>query len=234
MKNHVLCSVAAALALSVYGACVIGGTVPSLPGPPMICQPFDIGTASSLPTAEKEVQAYDRKKLIAETLGLLTPSMPVIVRMETLRRACILCSFDPHIARDLMLRLAARALDAEAAGKPDSLAWFDAGYYAASLSQLSVDLGAGFNPGQANGCDGYLWLQRAIATGKPSAGMEFGAALATHPAMHKGTHEVYQKHLQQAAALAEKDSVTEKNILAHCKNWRVELKKRDEKDPDRK
>ena len=29
--------------------------------------------------------AYDRTKLVSETLALLTPEMPVIVRMETIR-----------------------------------------------------------------------------------------------------------------------------------------------------
>lgn len=222
MKNHVLCSVAAVVALSVYGACVIGGTRPTLIGPPMICQSFDIGTAASLPVKENEVQSYDRTKLVSDTLALLNPKIPVIVRMETLRRACILGSFEPQVSKDLLLRLAARALDAEAAGKPDSLGWFDAGYFAASLSQMSVQIG--FVAGEANGCEGYLWLQRALAVGKPDAGMEFGAALATHPAMHKGTHEVYEKHLKRAASLAETDSVTEKNVLAHGKNWNVEIK----------
>ncbi|MBC7771315.1 MAG: hypothetical protein H7210_02355, partial [Pyrinomonadaceae bacterium] len=72
MKNHVLCSVAAAIALSVYGACVTGGIRPYVPGPPMICHQFDIGSAASLPGSESEINQYDRKNLVQDTLALLT------------------------------------------------------------------------------------------------------------------------------------------------------------------
>jgi len=232
MKNHVFCSVAAAIALSVYGACVTGSTRSYLAGPPMICQGFEIGTAASLPVKEDDTRKYDRKKLAKDTLALLASDTPVIVRMETLRRACCLLGSEPGIAKDILLQLAARALDAEAKGKPDRLSWFDAGYFAASLSQLGVEMG--FDAGEQMGCVGYLWIKRAVENGKPDAGIEFGAALATHPAMHKGTQETYEKHLQTAAKLAEKGSVIEKNILSHCDTWHVKVKSTTEKETAKK
>lgn len=198
----------------------------------MICHAFEIGNASSLPVKEEETKKYDRKKLVKDTLALLKADTPVIVRMETLRRACTLLGSEPGIAKDLLLRLSARAMDAEARGKSDSLSWFDAGYFAASLFQLGVEMG--FEAGEDTGCVGYLWLKRAIETGKPDAGMELGAALATHPAMHKGTQELYEKHLQTAAKLAEKDSVTEKNIKAHCDTWHVKVDKNADKETAKK
>ena len=59
-------------------------------GPPLLCHPFDIGGAASLPwgkgwnVADRQ---YDTRRLSADTLGLLGAQTPVIARMETLRRA---------------------------------------------------------------------------------------------------------------------------------------------------
>ena len=67
---------------------------PALAGPPLLCHPFNIGDARSLPwdgtRAFWQGRAdYRLENLAADTEALLTPSTPVIVRMETLRRAAL-------------------------------------------------------------------------------------------------------------------------------------------------
>ena len=63
-------------------------------GPPAICHQFQTGGAPSLPWAEgsgwrRTVPSYDLHRLTDDTLRLLTPTTPVLARMETLRRATI-------------------------------------------------------------------------------------------------------------------------------------------------
>ena len=66
---------------------------PAQAGPPLICWPFEIGDARTLPwrgsTWSEANPDYDLRKLPGDTLALLTPSTPIIVRMETLRRATV-------------------------------------------------------------------------------------------------------------------------------------------------
>src|SRR3954468_707412 len=80
---------------------VAGLAQPAFAGPPLLCHAFDIGAANSLPwtttagAAWYEGQAgYDLQRLSTDTEALLTPSTPVIERMETLRRAAIYASRD--------------------------------------------------------------------------------------------------------------------------------------------
>ncbi|MGE3106764.1 MAG: hypothetical protein AB7G11_13115 [Phycisphaerales bacterium] len=219
MRCSIFTPVCASLTLGLSAALLSGALPASLPGPPMICQPFDIGNSSSI--GDVSMNRYDSKKLIADTLEVLSPKAPTLVRMETLRRATVAVASDPAMAKELTLRLTSRVLDADASGKSSAQAWFDAGYLAASLSEMGVNLG--YKPGLDNGCEGYAWLKKAAALNDKDAGIEFACALATHPAMHKGTHETYRSHLARAASLASGDALANKNIQAHCKNWDVKL-----------
>src|SRR5882724_6347749 len=67
----------------------------ALAGPPLICHPFDIGSARSLPWTgpvwSRIDKNYNTDRLVEDTLGLLTPNTPVLVRLETLRRATVYC-----------------------------------------------------------------------------------------------------------------------------------------------
>src|SRR5688500_4770321 len=62
-------------------------------GTPLICHPYIIGAASSLPGSDGDWKgvnpSYDRTHLVRDTLALLNADTPIIVRMETLRRAAI-------------------------------------------------------------------------------------------------------------------------------------------------
>ncbi len=75
----------------------------AMAGPPLLCHPFDIGTAKSLTWDNSNgwqgrVGATSMKTLVADTEALLTPDTPVIVRMETIRRAALYASTDAQVA----------------------------------------------------------------------------------------------------------------------------------------
>ena len=124
-QNRILLLASLALAL----------TPAALAGPPLICHALDIGNAKSLPWSNDTWSLsgktdYNLTYLVQDTLSLLTPATPVIVRMETLRRATIYANKDPRIAKELLAKLQSRALDAERQGHADALASFDLGYLA--------------------------------------------------------------------------------------------------------
>jgi hypothetical protein len=113
-------------------------------GPPLICHPVDIGAAPSLPWASgpgwnTPQPGYDRARLASDTLALLSPSTPIRVRMETLRRATIYAMDDPARGRELLARLEARVRNAgSGASEGRALALFDAGYLIESFKQARV------------------------------------------------------------------------------------------------
>src|SRR6187401_895080 len=124
-------------------AALLGTAVPSFAGPPLLCHPFDIGSARSLPwdgtNAWWQGRAdYNLQNLVADTEALLTPATPVIVRMETLRRAALYASTDPKVANGLLKRLISRAEASEEAGRPDALAYLDAAYLAGAFNELTM------------------------------------------------------------------------------------------------
>ena len=180
-------------------------------GPPLICHPFEIGTAKSLPWGAGDgwnlpKNDYDRGRLIGDTLGLLNAETPVIVRMETLRRAAIYASKDPQIASDLLARLMSRSREAE--GKGSALAFFDAGYLAETFKQMDYLFKAG-NPGTA--VDGYALVKKALSLRGSDGEMEFAAAIITQ-ANRWGDH---QAHLKKATATAAEGSLLARNLSSH-------------------
>jgi hypothetical protein len=86
---------------------------PAFAGPPLICFPFEIGTARTLPMGTARWHsvepAYDASRLVDDTLAILGPETPVLVRMETLRRATVYASTNPKIANALLNALQERA-----------------------------------------------------------------------------------------------------------------------------
>lgn len=152
-------------------------------GPPLICHPIDIGDAHSLPWGQSaRDKSYDRARLADDALAILDSKAPITVRMETLRRAAIYADGKPECASELLGKLMARTLDAEAGeSEVAALAWFDAGYFAACLSQVGAK--PSFGPmavkhGGAPGVPGYRWVAKAIQLGG-GAEMELAAALIT-------------------------------------------------------
>jgi hypothetical protein len=167
-------------------------TIPAWAGPPLICRQFDIGSAKSLPWKagadwHGADPTYNLANLADETLSLLTPSAPVNVRMETLRRAGIYSAKDARLADEIANRLMARALDGEANGKSATMAWFDAGYFVETIRQATLVYRYNMlNPteraswqlrGDTPRLDGFPWVQKAIRLG--GVDMEYALSLMT-------------------------------------------------------
>lgn len=189
-------------------------------GPPMICHPFDAGTAPLLawgqgPGWNTPDRSYDVKKLTTDTLRLLSADAPILARMENIRRATIYAAQDRAVAAALMSAVLART---EArGGSRDPLAWFDAGYLVESYRQAShiykwdmlarTDRAKWALRTEPHGVDGYALVAKAIALAGVSAEMEFAASL-----MKEGT--VAAEHRRRAVAGARAGSLLAKN-LAH-------------------
>ena len=194
------------LAISTV-AVLLGFTTFAQAGPPLICHPIEIGQAKSLPWVEFNHTGgsdYDLKNLSRDTMAILDSRTPVLVRMETLRRATIYARQDPQVAKELVTRLQARATHSEAAGHPDGLAWFDLGYLAEAYKQW---MGKG-EPNPAAGLDGYGWVRKGISLRGSDPEMEFGAALITLT----GSNSAHQDHTRKAMAGAKNDPLLARNL----------------------
>jgi hypothetical protein len=176
----------------------------ALAGPPLVCRPFDIGDSTSLPWTHDngwrgERADYDVTHLTRDTVALLTPTTPIMVRMETLRRAAVYASHDPRVANDLLTTVMARARKAD-----DVLALFDAGYLAETYKQLgpiSPNVAA-----LAASIDGYDMVRRSLTARKDPA-IEFAAALMTN---WKG--DAHAQHAERARAGIKADQLLARNI----------------------
>ena len=200
------------LAISTV-ATLLGFTTFALAGPPLICHPIDIGQAKSLPWVEfnhKGSSNYDLKNLSRDTMSILDSRAPVLVHMETLRRATIYARLDRQAAKELITRLQERAANSDAAGHSDALAWFDAGYLAEAYKQW---LGRG-EPNPAVGLDGYSLVRKAISLRGSDPEMEFAAALITL----QGPESAHRDHVQKAMAGAKGDSLLAHNLSSSFNN----------------
>lgn len=191
----------------------------ALAGPPLICHAFDIGKAKSLPWISHTwnlsgSEDYDLKNLVPDTLAVLGSNAPVLVHMETLRRATLYARQDPHAARELLAKVVARSSEAENAGHPDALADFDAGYLietyrqwiGKSLPHMTDSMRMDPNP--ASGRDGYALVKKAIALRGQDPEMEFAAALITL----EGPQDAHREHVQKAIAGAKEDALLAQNL----------------------
>src|ERR1700730_7046293 len=196
------------LAISTV-AVLLGFTTFAQAGPPLICHPIEIGQAKSLPWVEFNHRGstdFDLKNLSRDTLAILDSRTPVLVRMETLRRATIYARQDPQVAKELITRLQARAANSDAAGRPDALAWFDVGYLAEAYKQW---MGKGeANP--AAGLDGYSWVRKAISLRASDTKMEFADAMVTLRELD-GAH---RDQVKKAMAGAKHDPLLAQNLAS--------------------
>jgi hypothetical protein len=177
--------------------------VPALAGPPLLCFPFDIGQAKSLPIVHRgfgEVDpAYDMSRLVGDTVELLGPKTPVIVRMETLRRATLYARANPKVGADLLAKLQERAGISRAEAP---LAVFDFGYLVETYRQSEVRL--------ATDVDGYALVQKANAF-QNDPQIEFAAAIISlWP--KRADHDA---HVKNAEAAANTDPLIAANLAAH-------------------
>jgi len=188
-------------------------------GPPLICHTIEIGRAKSLPWISHSWnlsgdENYDTKNLVRDTLEILSPNTPVLVRMETLRRATLYARKDPLAAKELLARLHARATSADSSGHADALAWFDAGYLAETYKQWIGQSWMRVSKDEQNpaaGVDGYALVKKALALRGPDAQMEFAAALITL----SGPQEEHRQHALKAIAGAKTDPLLAQNLTSH-------------------
>jgi hypothetical protein len=207
---------------AIVGALLIAA-VPALAGPPLICHAIDIGAAQSLPWTStgwnlSGQETYDVSHLVPDTLALLAPSTPVLVRMETMRRATLYAQQRGAVAKELLLRLEARTKE----NPKDALAAFDFGYLAETYKQANwlrqhTDWLKAANRGaesmDANlvaKIDGYELVRNAIASRGSDPQMEFAAALMTT----EGARSEHDRHLQNAIAGSKADALLARNLAS--------------------
>jgi len=192
MRNTLLITMAAAATMFVVQA-----------GPPLICHPFNIGDAKSLPWGsgsgwENPDPSYDTKHLTADTVAILDHSSSVLQRMETLRRAGIYGTQNHDAARALIARLAQR--------QSGSAQAFDYGYLVATVKQLEWK----FKEDLTGGVDGYAIVMKALAAEPDSAEMHFAAALIASSPFRPTERD---EHLRKARA-ATNDPLLARNVSA--------------------
>lgn len=216
MKTHSV--LPARLILGVLAASFLLASS-AVAGPPLICHAIDIDQAKSLPWTGhgwnlSESENYDLKKLVSDTLAILDSGAPILVRMETLRRATLYARQDPQIARELLTKLFARAKASENAGHPEALAFFDAGYLiecykqwiGRNLPHMTDHLPMDPNP--AANLDGYALVKKAIGLRGQDPEMEFAAALITL----EGPQAEHRQHVLKATAGANDDPLLAQNL----------------------
>lgn len=178
-------------------------------GPPLICHVIEIEKAKSLPRIDwnsKDSAGYDTQNLAQDSLTILSGNTPVLVRMETLRRATLYARLDQGAAKELLTRLYARAASPHPDHHAEALAWFDFGYLTEAYQQWIPQAA---NP--AIGVDGYGWVKKAIALEGDDPEMEFAAALITI-SKQKPDHP---DHVTKALAGARSDPLLAQNLSSN-------------------
>lgn len=221
MKN--LTSVAPGI-LVLFALAIILPAGSALAGPPLLCHPIDIGESVSLPWGENawsnDKITLDDAAFLALTLQLLSEDAPVLVRMETIRRATIHAAERPNVAADILAVLRARVDKSEESGEADPLAMFDLGYLEASYTQMNMATdhnstgSGGRKRRQLEVTDeppAYDLVTRASDLAGRPADMEFALALLTlQPAQ-----PAHRQHLQNAVAGAVDQSLLAVNLVNH-------------------
>jgi hypothetical protein len=190
-------------------------------GPPLICHQLEIGNAKSLPWTDRGWnltgnESYNIKNLVPDTLAILDSGAPVLVHMETLRRATLYARKDPQIAKELITRLIARA-ETNDGRHPGALALFDAGYLAECYKQwIGRNLphatdNLPMDPNPAANLDGYALVKQAISLRGQDPEMEFAAALITL----EGPQPDHQQRVLRATAGAASDPLLAQNLKMH-------------------
>ncbi len=208
-----------ALTALATSALVLAST-PAFAGPPLLCHPYDIGAAQSLPWSGargwSDMDAkYQIENVVRDTEALLTPATPIVVRMETLRRASIYASADAAIAARLLDRLVKRAEASAASGQPDALHWLDAAYVAGAFRELAstsresefAPRVAGLRTALGSTKDAAL-IGRSLALMPDDPGIRFAAALI----LVDTDKQAYREHAEKARAGATRDALLARNI----------------------
>jgi hypothetical protein len=134
--------------------------------------------------------------------------------METLRRAIVYSRKDPRIGYQLLAALNGRVREADGAGKPDALAWFDLGY-AFEAARQAAWLKKEFL-GDLNGYSLVMKAIRVMGEADPRAlDMQFAAGLILLEP--KGQHPFYP-HFKAVVRGTSEGSLLERNLLLHLRD----------------
>jgi hypothetical protein len=211
----------------VVGVLVLGNARTVLAGPPLLCHPYEIGQASSLPWQGRDWwpgrRDYNVANLVSETMAILMPSAPVVVRMETMRRAVIYAARDRDVAEQLLAAVLGRARKLEAQGRPDANAWLDAAYLTEALREVGDLARMSDNSpfagavravdGLTAGLDGYAFILKSLDLRPGDPSIEFAAALiATRETGRDGSSRKYVEHAAKARAGATRDALLARNL----------------------
>jgi hypothetical protein len=190
---------------------------PALAGPPFICHPFDIGSSASLPWKNGDWLGtrsdYDITRVVADTEALLTPDLPTLARMETLRRAVLYASRDRALAERLIATLTARVHTPDRDGRTSPLALFDAGYAIEAMNEIEqmghhmsdlADRGRTL-AGLTRPLDGQALIRKSATLRGDDAGIAFALALIARDSDK-------QPHLEKARAAAKRDRLLASNL----------------------
>lgn len=146
--------------LVTFGFATFGAIFTAQAGPPLICHPYNIGAAQSLPWGTGAAAGWDNpdpgynvQQLSADTLKLLNDKAPVLVRMETMRRAAIYGASDHRAATELLSNLRKRSEEG------NTLALFDYGYFVETIKQLQFK----YKDDITHGADGSAFVAKALS-----------------------------------------------------------------------
>lgn len=199
---------------------LVAALVPARPaqaGPPLLCHPFEIGSAASLPwnghSSWFDGKAdYPLSRLASDTEALLGPSTPILVRMETLRRAAIYASRDPKVAATLLERLTVKTRQA---APPDALALLDVAYATEALRQITMIGGITGYKDRVDAIrevlrdrDGWSHMKASLAARPDDPALQFAAALIASD-KDRGA---YLEHARRARAGAATDTLLARNL----------------------
>jgi hypothetical protein len=195
---------------AALAAATIFAARPAFAGPPLICFPMHIGQAASLPIGPNgwhDLDSnYDTSRVVADTVALLGAETPVIVRMETLRRATLYAATDRKLADALLRKFEERA---QAMQPNAALSEFDLGYLVETYKQARFIQGSQV-PAIADR-DGYGLVSKAYAF-RPDPEIAFAAALIAMEPTHKADQP---DHLRNAAAGAKTNARLAENLTVH-------------------
>jgi len=197
----------------IGSAMFLSAVSPALAGPPLVCHTIKIEGAKSLPFGTGAFDAdsgYDRARMADDVLALLNAGTPVLVRMETLRRATVYAKKNEAVATRLAQSLAGRA--SKEKGTPaEALRVFDVSYLAGCLHQYGVAADWSGIPEGWTADEGYAGVQEAISLSHGDPAMEFAAALMARSPVRPG----FAEHLRLARAGAPEGSLLARNLAEH-------------------
>ena len=197
--------------------CLLGLATPALAGPPFVCHPFEVGAAKSLPFDSQNWlgvrKDYDISHLVADTVELVTPETPTLVRMETLRRAALYASRDRAVAELLMMTMLTRVKKFDQVGKSNGTELFDAGYVVEALNEIEQhgnhmpEFGDATKvlAGLTQKYDGQAMIQKSVDLRPGDASIEFALYLLSRASER-------DQHLRKARVGAKQDGLLARNL----------------------